>query len=119
MMNSQVRGILQVAAKIAGDNYPENMGGTYVVNAPFVFSACWSIVKGFLDERTVKKIKILGGSYQKSLLEEVDASALPKFLGGECTCEAQGGCMKSDVGPWNAYDEVRPFGIRPKGQAEP
>lgn len=52
MMTSQVRGLLQVAAKIAGDNYPENMGATYVTNAPFVFSACWSIVKGFLDERT-------------------------------------------------------------------
>jgi hypothetical protein len=39
------------------------MGAMFVVNAPFVFSACWSIVKGFLDEKTVAKIKILGGSY--------------------------------------------------------
>lgn len=56
MMNSQTRGLLQIASKVASDNYPENMGNTYVINAPFVFSACWSIVKGFLDERTTKKI---------------------------------------------------------------
>lgn len=63
MMNSQVRAILKAAAKITSDNYPENMGAMYVVNAPFVFSACWSMVKGFMDEKTVAKIKILGGSY--------------------------------------------------------
>ena len=56
MMNSQVRAILKSAADIASNNYPENMGATFVVNAPFVFSACWSIVKGFLDERTRNKI---------------------------------------------------------------
>lgn len=100
MMNSQVRGLLQQAAKLTGDNYPENMGNMYVVNAPFVFSACWSVVKGFLDERTTQKIKIIGGSFQKPLLEMVDAANLPKFLGGECTCEKEGGCMKSNAGPW-------------------
>jgi hypothetical protein len=64
-----VRGLLKLAANVSGDNYPENMGALYVVNTPFVFSACWSVVKGFLDERTVLKIKIIGGSFQKPLLE--------------------------------------------------
>lgn len=52
MMTSQVRGLLQSSAKLTSDNYPENMGAMYIVNAPFVFSACWAVVKGFLDERT-------------------------------------------------------------------
>lgn len=63
MMNSQVRAILKSAADIASNNYPENMGATYVVNAPFVFSAVFSIVKSFIDERTAAKIKVMGGSY--------------------------------------------------------
>lgn len=51
-MTSQVRELIRTSAKVTGDNYPENMGCMFVINAPFVFSAAWSIVKGFLDERT-------------------------------------------------------------------
>jgi len=83
------------------------------------FSAAWSVVKGFLDERTVAKIKILGGSFQKPLLEVIDAENLPSFLGGKCTCAEHGGCMKSDAGPWNDFEQVFPYGFKPKnGQIE-
>lgn len=116
-LNSTTRGLLQVAAKIASDNYPENMGATFVVNAPFSFTGAWSVVKHFLDERTRAKITILGTSFLKELLVHVDISSIPKFLGGECTCEGQGGCFKSNAGPWQMYEQFKPFGIIPKGEA--
>ena len=46
----------------------------FVVNAPFLFAGVWAVVKTFLDERTTKKIKIIGGGFQKQLLEAVDAT---------------------------------------------
>jgi hypothetical protein len=39
------------------------MGQMFIVNAPFLFTGVWAIVKGFLDERTRNKINIKGGKF--------------------------------------------------------
>lgn len=86
-----------------------------------LFTGVWAIVKGFIDEKTRKKITIHGGKYQKDLLELVEPHNLPDFLGGSCTCPEQGGCMKTSFqpGPWNDYEIIQPVGIRKKqGQEE-
>lgn len=114
-VNSKVYSLLKTVAGITSDNYPENMGTMFVVNAPFLFYGIWSVIKGFLDERTTNKVKIIGSSYQKELLLMIDADKLPDFLGGKCKCPGKGGCMKSNVGPWQEYECIRPLGIRKKG----
>lgn len=91
------------------------MGQCFIVNSPFIFTGIWAIVKGFLDEKTRNKISIKGGKFEKEILELVDAENLPHFLGGTCKCEEYGGCMKSDVGPWNDFEIIKPIGIRRKG----
>lgn len=52
------------------------------------------------------------------MLSEVDAENLPQFLGGNCTCEEFGGCMKGNQGPWNDYELVEPVGIKRKHASE-
>ncbi|TVU05359.1 hypothetical protein EJB05_48518 [Eragrostis curvula] len=56
---------------------------------------------GFLDPKTSSKIHVLGSNYQSRLLEVIDSSELPEFLGGSCTCSDKGGCLGSNKGPWN------------------
>ncbi|MFS7979890.1 putative CRAL-TRIO lipid binding domain, CRAL/TRIO domain, CRAL/TRIO domain superfamily [Helianthus anomalus] len=85
--------------KIDGDNYPETLHQMFIINAGPGFRLLWSTVKSFLDPKTVAKIHVL--SNKNKLLETIDASELPEFLGGTCTCADKGGCLLSDKGPWN------------------
>ena len=77
------------------------MGNLFIVNTPMMFSGVWAIAKGFIDERTRKKIEIKGKTYLPTLLEYADAENLPEFLGGSCTLP-----FPSDAGPWNDYELV-------------
>ena len=114
ILSKKVYALIQLASKVGSDYYPEIMGQTFIVNAPFFFAGVWAIVKGFIDEKTRKKISIKSGGYQKDLLELVDAENLPDFLGGKCTLF---GTHKDGVGPWNDYEIVEPVGIRKKQSA--
>lgn len=80
------------------------MGKFYIINAPYLFSTVWTLVKPWLDEVTVKKISILDSSYPKTLMEQIPADSLPKTLKGVCQCE--GGCSLSDSGPWKDVEAV-------------
>ena len=91
-------------SKIDGDNYPETLNRMFIINGGPGFRLLWSTVKQFIDPKTAQKIHFLGNKYQSKLLEAIDASELPEFFGGTCTCADKGGCMRSDKGPWNDAD---------------
>ncbi|KAL2645380.1 hypothetical protein R1flu_012967 [Riccia fluitans] len=86
--------------KIDNDNYPETLHRMFIINAGPGFKLLWNTVKTFLDPKTTTKIHVLGNKYQSKLLEIIDSSELPEFLGGTCTCAEEGGCLRSDRGPW-------------------
>jgi hypothetical protein len=101
----RVKEYVNKASAIGQDRYPECMGKFYIINAPWGFSAIWSVISGWLDPVTVAKIAILGTSYQDKLLAQIPAENLPKEFGGKCEC--QGGCSLSDAGPWNPQAQVK------------
>ena len=105
--NKAARELIQRLQKVDGDNYPETLCRMYIINAGSGFRLLWNTVKSFLDPKTTAKIHVLGNKYQSKLLEVIDASELPDFLGGTCTCADKGGCMVSDKGPWNDLDIMK------------
>ncbi|KAL8539776.1 hypothetical protein ACS0TY_001399 [Phlomoides rotata] len=87
--------------KIDSNYYPETLHQLYIINAGSGFRVLWKAIRAFLDARTLAKIRVLGTDYKSSLIEAIDPSNLPSFLGGHCTCSGSGGCLFSDKGPWN------------------
>ncbi|KAL7156609.1 hypothetical protein ABFS83_02G021000 [Erythranthe nasuta] len=94
------RDLITRLQKIDGDNYPETLHQMFIINAGPGFRLLWGTVKKFIDPKTATKIHVLGNKYQQKLLEIIDASQLPDFFGGTCDCADQGGCLRSDKGPW-------------------
>ena len=72
------------SVQVAGQHYPERSFVIYVVNANSIFTTIWSIIKGWIHENTVKKVRILGPSETLSGLQEhIDISQIPEYYGGE------------------------------------
>lgn len=83
--SSRARAFVKHMAALDSAVYPELLGKMLIINAPSIFSAAWSVIKGFLDEHTVSKIAILGGpsSYMPELLKLVDKANIPTEYGGD------------------------------------
>ena len=88
------------------------MGNTFIINAPMTFSAIWAVVKGFLDEKTRAKFKIIGSNFMPTIEQYMDRKDIPAFMGGEYECETG----ISHRGPWDDY-EIHGNGIRRKQAA--
>lgn len=100
MWNKQTVGFVKKASKIAQDFYPEIMGKMVVANAPAVFTGIYSLIKGWIDEKTRKKISLVGNP-TKILAELCELDHIPTFLGGKCERP-----LTDCFGPWEEYDLV-------------
>ena len=83
-LTKKVKAMLGQMLKISSNNYPETMAMTIIINTPTSFKAAWAFIKGFLDEKTRKKIIIVGSKYHDKVFKVIDPSQVPNFLGGKC-----------------------------------
>ncbi|KAM0942576.1 putative CRAL-TRIO lipid binding domain, CRAL/TRIO domain, CRAL/TRIO domain superfamily [Dioscorea sansibarensis] len=87
---SQIK-LLTLISTVDDLNYPEKTDIYYIVNAPYIFSACWKVVKPLLRERTRKKIQVLHGCGRDELLKIMDYASLPHF----CKREGSAGLSRN------------------------
>jgi len=73
---------LKQLAKITSTYYPERLGVACVINANMVFRAMWSVMKGWVDDRTASKAHFFANNYQEFLNDQIGRDQLPPDLGG-------------------------------------
>ncbi|XP_058115316.1 phosphatidylinositol/phosphatidylcholine transfer protein SFH1-like [Magnolia sinica] len=95
---SQIK-LLTIISTIDDLNYPEKTETYYIVNAPYIFSACWKVVKPLLQERTRRKVQVLQGCGRDELLKVMDYASLPHF----CRREGSGSSRHSTAGPDDCF----------------
>jgi len=83
-LNSKVMSLIKEQSAIDSLCFPETMNRMVIVNAPSFFSATWSIIKGFIDARTVGKVDVISSrkTWEKRLLEFINVEDLPSDYGG-------------------------------------
>lgn len=56
--NSTAALVLKKASAIASNLFPETLGLYIIINTPAFFPFVWSVVKGFIDEKTRRSVKV-------------------------------------------------------------
>ncbi|XP_074567721.1 phosphatidylinositol/phosphatidylcholine transfer protein SFH9-like [Curcuma longa] len=97
--------LVSLMATIDDLNYPEKTETYYIVNAPYIFTACWKVVKPLLQERTRRKIQVLDGCGRDELLKVMDYASLPSF----CKRNGSGSSRDSSLDLDNCYSLNHPF----------
>ena len=52
---------VQILIATLQKNYPEVLNVVLIVNSPFIFWACWAVIKPWIDPITQKKIEFIDG----------------------------------------------------------
>merc|ERR1719373_531409 len=78
LLQTMLKPIIEEASKW----YPETTIRTFLVNAPMMFRALWTLVKLWLDERQIYKCKVCSG-VPDELKEIIGEDALPRCIGGK------------------------------------
>ncbi|CAH0721961.1 unnamed protein product, partial [Brenthis ino] len=71
-------------------NYPEILKTCFIVNAPKVFSLAFSVIKKFMHDNTISKIRIYGSDtkkWQAQILAVIEKDQIPLHYGGSLVDE--------------------------------
>ncbi len=63
---------VKLLVSILQTQYPEILGIAYVVNAPWVFNACWAIIRLWLDPVTQAKVSFVDDDHIREIMSYTD-----------------------------------------------
>lgn len=69
-LDKTTRSVMKKISAVVSNNYPETVGGFFIVNTSRVFNWVWPIVKVFIPEETLKKINVVQKVREKGDVRE-------------------------------------------------
>lgn len=100
-LSGKLNEFLKRFAEVGQVFYPNVLDKLFMINAPMLFSAVWSVFKHFLHPTTQERIEISSGINKERIHAAVDPALLPVWLGGKSTDR-----LSDNLGPWkDALDE--------------
>ena len=85
LKNMVAMNAMQSKSKELQEHYPEIAYKVMIINAGFLFTGLWNVIKLFLNKLTQEKIIILGNNYIPELMKHTTLDKLPVSIGGSCT----------------------------------
>lgn len=85
LLSGSRRNTIKAIMDVGGNYFPESVWKIFVVNTPFMFRACWAVVKPWIHPITVAKVNIHGSvkdAVKKMAEVGVPLESLPEWLGG-------------------------------------
>jgi len=92
--NRQGMRIIKNCIAMDSKYYCERLKRMLIINAGSIFANLWGVVKNVVDDDTREKIQIFRDTPTKLLLELIEPSQLPKYLGGDLVIEGDPYCSK-------------------------
>jgi hypothetical protein len=75
--------LFQKVGSIMEQHYPGTVKKILIINAPSLFSKAYEMVKGYLPDRTQKKITICGPNFLEELKQYISEEYIPSRYGGK------------------------------------
>lgn len=79
MFDSMDYDAVKILISVLGYNYPESLEVVHIINEPWIFKACWAIIRGWLDPVTASKVNFIP---QAQLIEYIEESQIPEEISG-------------------------------------
>ncbi|KAL3220955.1 hypothetical protein MRX96_005388 [Rhipicephalus microplus] len=76
-LNSMDYPLIKNLIWLLSKHYSERLGICLILNSPTIFSGCWSVIRGWLNEVTAKKVVFIGS--QHDLVKYVHPGVLPNL----------------------------------------
>jgi hypothetical protein len=68
---------VKILISVLGYNYPESLEVVHIINEPWIFKACWAIIRAWLDPVTAAKVNFIP---QTQLAEHIEESHIPEEI---------------------------------------
>lgn len=65
---------VKILISVLGYNYPESLEVVHIINEPWIFKACWAIIRAWLDPVTASKVNFIP---QSQLIQHIEQEHIP------------------------------------------